>query len=264
MNARLLLIASPFLGAMFSANLYADSVAEADIIATVNGSPITIAERTEISKQLIAAGQETDDKRITRELVNLELLKQEAIKRELDNNPVVISQMKAIKTRLMANAAMTAISQDIKLSDEEIQMEYEQQIAGLDLKEFKASHILLKDETAANAVIEEVNGGADFAEVAKAKSTGPSGPNGGDLGWFNSKSMVPEFSAAVMSMKAGEVSSTAVKTQFGYHVIKLVDVREAPSPTLADVEAKVEEILIQKKLRVEIEKLRNSAEIIIK
>lgn len=264
MKVRLIQLASPLFCILFSANVLADTVAEADIIATVNGSPISIAERTAISKQLIAAGQAADDQRVTNELVNLELLKQEAIKRKLDTDPEVLSQLEAIKKRLMANAAMTAISDGIKLTDEEIKTEYEQQVAGLDLKEFKASHILLDDEAAANAVIEEIKGGADFAEVAKAKSTGPSGPNGGDLGWFNAKSMVPEFSAAVMGMQAGDVSATPTKTQFGYHVIQLVDVRESPKPVFEDVKAKLEEILVQKKLLAEIEKLRSSAEIVIK
>ncbi len=264
MNTRLLQLASPLIVAILSVNVNAESIPEADIIATVNGTPITIAERTAISKQLIAADQATDDKRVTSELVNLELLKQEAIKRKLDQDPAVVSQMKAIKTRLMANAAMVAISQDIELSDADIKTEYDQQIADLDLKEFKASHILLKDEVAAIAVIDELKTGADFAGVAKEKSTGPSGPNGGDLGWFNSKSMVPEFSAAVRTMQVGDISAKPVKTQFGYHVIKLMDTRESPAPKLEDIKGKIEEILIQKNLRTVIENLRKSADIVIK
>ena len=225
-----------------------NAVQDSDIIATVNGKPITIADRSNVARQLMARGQQADNARITEELVNLELMKQEALKRGLDKDPEVVAQIELLQTRIMANAAITALNDEIDISDEEIKAEYETQIAKLDLKEFKASHILLEDEDAAKAVIAEVNGGADFAEVAKEKSTGPSGPNGGDLGWFNAKSMVPEFSAAVATMKAGDVSAEPVKTQFGYHVIQLVDTREAEAPQMEQVRGEIEGILRQTKL----------------
>ncbi len=113
-------------------------------------------------------------------------------------------------------------------------------------------------------MIAEVSGGADFADVAKAKSTGPSGPNGGDLGWFNAKSMVPEFSAAVASMQPGDVSAAPVKTQFGYHVIKLMEVRDSEAPKMDQVRGEIEGMLTQGKLSEKIEELRSAAKIEIK
>ncbi len=263
-NRSLTMAACTLLALSVTAIQAEEKVSESDIIATVNGEPISIADRTIVSKQLLARGQGTDDARITQELVNLELLRQEAIKRKLDSDPEVLAQIELLKTRILANAAMAAIGKEIKISDEEIQKEYKKQVDGLNLQEFKASHILLKDEQSAKAVIAEVSGGADFAEVAKAKSTGPSGPNGGDLGWFNEKSMVPEFSAAVMKMNAGDISTEPVKTQFGYHVIKLMETRESPSPKLEDVKGEIQTILTQAGLSAEIEKLRKSAKIEIK
>ncbi len=241
-----------------------EKVNDADIIATVNGEPITIADRTSVSKQMLARGQPADNARITDELVNLELMKQEALKRGLEKDEEVMAQLDLLNTRVLANAAITALSKEVEITEEEIENEYKQQIAKLDLKEFKASHILLKDEETAKGVIEEVAGGADFAEVAKAKSTGPSGPNGGDLGWFNAKSMVAEFSDAVAAMKPGDVSKEPVKTQFGYHVIKLDETRESEAPKLEQVRGEIQGILTQTKLSAKIDELRKAAKIEIK
>jgi peptidyl-prolyl cis-trans isomerase C len=238
-----------------------ETAAQSDIIATVNGTTITVADRTLIAKQLIARGQQADDARITEELISLELMKQEAIKLGLDKAPETTAQLELLNTRVLANATIAALGKDIKIADDDIQKEYDQQMSKVDRKEFKASHILLKDEEAAKAVIEELKGGAEFAEVAKEKSTGPSGPNGGDLGWFNSKSMVPEFSAAVALLKAEEVSPEPVKTQFGYHVIKLIDTRDAEAPKLEQVKGEIQAMLTQKKLSEKIDALRSTATI---
>lgn len=251
--------------ATFSVNAFAESkIAEADIIATVNGQAISIEDRTRVTKQLMSRGQQVDEARVTEELVNLELMKQEAVKLGLESDPEVIAQLEILKTRILANAAINALTKDIKITDEDIKAEYDQQVAKIDAKEFKASHILLEDEATAIAVIAEIEGGADFATVAKEKSTGPSGPNGGDLGWFNAQSMVPEFSQAVGAMKKGDVSSAPVKTQFGYHVIKLDDTRDAEKPQLEQVRAEIEGILTQNQLAAKLEELRKGAEVVIK
>lgn len=251
--------------ATFSANALAESnIAEADIIATVNGQAISIEDRTRVTKQLMSRGQQVDEARVTEELVNLEVMKQEAVKLGLESNPEVTAQLEILKTRILANAAINALTKDIKITDEDVKAEYDQQVAKLDVKEFKASHILLEDEAAANAVIAEIEGGAEFATVAKEKSTGPSGPNGGDLGWFTAQSMVPEFSQAVGTMKKGDVSKTPVKTQFGYHVIKLDDTRDAEKPKMDQVRAEIEGILTQNKLAAKLEELRKAADIVIK
>lgn len=238
-----------------------DKADASPVIATVNGAEITAADRDLVSQQLIARGQQADEARITEELINLELMQQEAVKRKLDQSADVLAQLDMLRTRVLANAAITAIGDDIVLTDEEINAEYEQQVAKLDLQEFKASHILLEDEASAKAVIEELGKGADFAELAKEKSTGPSGPNGGDLGWFNAKSMVPEFSAAVAAMQPGDVSSEPVKTQFGYHVIKLMETRKSEAPQMDQVRGEIERILRQGKLAKKIDELRAAASI---
>ena len=98
-------------------------------------------------------------------------------------------------------------------------------------KEFKARHILVETQSEANSIVAELEGGANFAELAKTKSTGPSGPNGGDLGWFSPNQMVQPFSQAVAALEDGAFSKTPVQTQFGWHVILREDSREATPPT---------------------------------
>ena len=102
-------------------------------------------------------------------------------------------------------------------------------------EEIKARHILVEAEDTAKAIIEELKGGADFVELAKEKSTGPSGPNGGDLGWFTADVMVPEFSQAAMELKPGEITLAPVKTQFGYHVILVEDRRQQTPPSFEEM-----------------------------
>lgn len=235
-----------------------------DVIATVNGAEITRAELDNVASQLGARGQQIDQARLTDELINMELMHQEAVKRELNKDPEVQSQLQLLEKRVLANAAVGALNDEITVSEEDIKKEYDTQTSQMDLKEFKASHILLEDEAAAVAVIEELQGGADFAETAKSKSTGPSGPNGGDLGWFNGRSMVPEFSEAVAGMEKGDVSESPVKTQFGYHVIYLEDIRESEPPAMEQVRGEIEGMLKQKALAEKVDSLREAATIEIK
>jgi len=135
---------------------------------------------------------------------------------------------------LLSNGAVDAMI--AKGADPEaLQKAYDAQYGNVEPKaEYNASHILVETAETAQEVIQMINDGGDFAEVAKEKSTGPSGPNGGELGWFGEGVMVPEFQAAVLEMEAGTVSEP-VQTQFGWHVIKLNETREVPAPTLEEV-----------------------------
>lgn len=145
--------------------------------------------------------------------------------------------------------------------EEEIQAAYDKTYGSLEgATEYRASHILVETEEAATAIIEDLNAGADFAETAKEKSTGPSGVNGGDLGWFGEGAMVPAFEAAVVALEPGAVSAP-VQTQFGFHVIKLVETRAKPAPTLAEVRQELELSIQQQTVNELIEKLVSTSEI---
>jgi len=126
--------------------------------------------------------------------------------------------------------------------------------------EYNASHILVETAEEAQDVIKMISDGGDFAEVAKEKSTGPSGPNGGELGWFGEGVMVPEFQTAVLAMEAGSVSEP-VQTQFGWHVIKLNETREVPPPSLDDVRDELSQSIIQSQIEASIAAMRAGATI---
>ena len=128
------------------------------------------------------------------------------------------------------------------------------------VEEVHARHILVATEDEAKAVAEEIAAGADFAETAKARSTGPSGPRGGDLGWFAKGAMVPEFADAAFALKPGEVSAP-VQTQFGWHVIKLEDRRVKPAPTFEEMREELTQQLQTKAAEAAVLAARESAEV---
>lgn len=221
-------MASP-LAAQDSTNLSADTV-----VATVNGQDITlghmIAARATLPEQF--------DQAAPQDLYNgilQQLIQQTALAQRVDNLPPLVAltlenEERSLKAGEAVEAAMlTAIT------DEDIQAAYDAQFADAEpQEEYNASHILVETEEDAVAVKEEIEGGAEFAAVAREKSTGPSGPNGGELGWFGPGMMVPSFEAAVIALEVGEVSAP-IQTQFGWHVITLNDARKQSVPTLDDV-----------------------------
>ena len=139
---------------------------------------------------------------------------------------------------------------------------YKERIAGMPRQEqVRASHILLKTEAEAKKVIAELKGGADFAELARRKSTGPSGKSGGDLGFFGKSQMVPPFSKAAFAMNKGEVTPAPVKTQFGWHVIKVMNRRFSSAKSFEEMSDELRDQLTQETVDAIINKLRGKAEI---
>ncbi len=223
-------------------------------LVIVNGETITAVDRDTQAQQFVARGQQASDEQIVEELISLELMRQEAIKRGLDKTPQMDAEMKIMQARVLANALLTEHTASVDMSDESLRAEYDKQIAMADVKEYQASHILLEDEARAKEIIVELNDGADFAEAAKKYSTGPSGPNGGDLGWFDAGTMVPEFSQAVAELDTGKYSATPVKTDFGWHIIKLVDSRSKEAQPFESVKEQIRTM----KMRTEVEQFVRS------
>ncbi len=152
-----------------------------------------------------------------------------------------------------------------KITDADVQTRYDQLIKQFASgKEVKARHILVKKKEEAEAIIKELDGGADFVELAKTKSTGPSGPRGGDLGYFGKGQMVPAFETAAFALKKGEYSKEPVKSSFGYHVIKVEDEREKSPPPVAEVAPQLKILLAQEKLKALVAELKSKAKIEIK
>lgn len=147
------------------------------------------------------------------------------------------------------------------LAEGALQEAYDAQIGAAPAEEeINASHILVKTEEEAKALVEALTGGADFAELAKENSTGPSGPNGGQLGWFGKGQMVPAFEAAALALEVGTVSAP-VETQFGWHVIMLNEKREKPKPPMEAVEKQLLEQLQQQALEAKLQVIRDKATI---
>ncbi|MCY3995795.1 MAG: peptidylprolyl isomerase [Rhodobacter sp.] len=160
---------------------------------------------------------------------------------------------------LLAGEAVGELAETITVSPDEIEDAYETRYAGyVPSREFNAAHILLESRDDATEIVGELRGGADFAELAKARSIGPSGPNGGNLGWFGPGQMVPEFENAVAALQEGQVSDP-VQTQFGWHVIILNDIRETPVPTLDDAREQLRQEIWQRKLANDVQAIVDAA-----
>ena len=205
------------------------------VIATVNGKTITLGHMIAMRARLPQEYQSIPDPVLYSGILE-QLIQQLAIS---DAHPVDLSKGSELaleneRRSFQAGEALGEIGRDA-LSDEAVAQLYERLYANAaPVKEYNAAHILLETEEEAIAVKAEVEGGADFAEVAKARSTGPSGPNGGSLGWFSQGMMVETFEQAVVAMEPGQISDP-VQTQFGWHVIQLIEVRNQDVPALADV-----------------------------
>ena len=212
-----------------------DSVNADTVVATVNGTDITVGHML-----MVRAGLPDQYQQLPSDVLWTGILDQLVQQTALSQTPEAVETKRvtlALENERRAMLASEAIAStaEVEVSDEAIQTAYDAKYGTDNLgTEYNASHILVETEDEAKAIIEELNGGADFAEVAKEKSTGPSGPNGGALGWFGPGMMVEPFQVAVEGMEVGAISAP-VETQFGWHVIKLNETRTPEAPSLDSV-----------------------------
>ena len=240
---------------------------EGVVVATVNNSPITQDVLDVYASQRKAqAGnneQENSEEAVLNELISLELMRQDAVNKGLNKQPIVIAALDQQTRTALAGAAIKDFMASNPVSDEAAQALYDEQI-GVAGKEYNARHILVADEETANEVIKLLDSGSDFSELAKEKSTGPSGPSGGKLGWFGADQMVKPFSEATATLEKGAYTKTPVQTQFGWHVIILDDTRESTPPPFDDVKDRIKLLLANQQLQQYIESMKSSASIDIK
>ena len=205
---------------------------ENKILAKVNGTPITEKELENELRMLGQRAAEFDNPQgramMLEQLINRKLFLLDAIKSGYEFNPQFKEELQKLKEDLLANFAITKAVENVKVTDEDIKKFYEDnKDKMLNPEMVNASHILVDSEEKAKELLEEINSGKiTFEEAAKANSTCPSSQNGGNLGQFGKGQMVPEFDTAVFNMEVGEISGP-VKTQFGYHLIKLNSKTEA-------------------------------------
>lgn len=235
-------------------------VADAETIALVNGVPIT---RTDLFTYVGLEGTPdlagTED--ILGELINLELLRQQAVAEGIDREEETRIILRNIETNLLASQVIERRTQAMRFSEAEIQAEYDAQIGIHGSTEYRARHILVRTPELAADLITQLDAGADFTELAQAHSVDGTAPEGGDLGWFAPGQMVPRFSQAVTALEPGAYTPEPVATQFGWHVIQLTDTRPIEPPPLADVRPLIEEILQARQLRAYMDELRAGARI---
>ena len=242
-------------------NAQAEGHATADtVVATVNGQDITLGHMIVLRQRLPQQYQQLPPNvlfdGILDQLVQQTLLGQQVEALSTTSQIMIDNEDRALRAtqeiRRVVDAAMT---------DEAIQAAYEETFGNAEPEtEYNASHILVETEEEAAALVTELEGGADFAKLAKEKSTGPSGPRGGELGWFGTGAMVAPFEEAVVALEAGAISAP-VQTQFGWHVIKLNETRVKDAPPLEEVRAEIQETIQAQTVEARINELTESAEI---
>ncbi|MBT8131677.1 MAG: peptidylprolyl isomerase [Gammaproteobacteria bacterium] len=238
--------------------------ANAETVKTVNGTAIdsSVLNFYIRSRTNRPAAEATDEQRATLldELSDIYLLTTQKVADEIRKDPTVAAQLELQQRGVIAQAIATRFFTNTTISDEEISAEYAEQQALAPPLQFKARHILVATQGEANDLVGRLKDGADFAELAKSSSTGPSGPNGGDLGWFSPNQMVKPFSDAVATLEDGAYTTTPVQTQFGWHVILREESREAEAPPLDTVKNEIRQVLQQRKFQEYLEGLRASEE----
>lgn len=229
-----------------SAPVAAEGHASADtVVATVNGTDITLAHMIVLKQRLPAQYQSLPGEVLFEGILD-QLVQQTLLGESIEQlSPGSLASLENEERALKASEVIQTISEAV-VTEEAVEAAYQETyIDGGSASEFNAAHILVATEEEALAIIEELEGGADFATVAQEKSTGPSGPSGGDLGWFGLGQMVAPFEAAVVAMEPGAISAP-VQTQFGWHVIKLNDTRFPPLEAVrADLITQLRQVAIE-------------------
>jgi len=231
------------------------------VVATVNGTEVTLGHmimiRAALPEQLKQLGDDVLWEGILDQIIQQTVLVQ-AGPEDLTQRVAIALQNEERSLRA-AEQAQTVM--DAAVSEAAVTAAYAETYEGADRGvEFNASHILVETEEEAADIAKRAREGEDFAELAKAHSTGPSGPNGGELGWFGAGMMVPEFEGAVQEMGVGDISDP-VQTQFGWHVIKLNETRVAEAPAMEEVRKELEDAIKSNALEAALKELTDGAEI---
>ena len=243
----------------------APSAYAANSLATVNGKAIKQSIYDYIAKDAIARGQKVDGQvkqAITNKLIDSELVYQEAQKLGLDKQADYLAREELSRRELLTSMYLQDFVKKNPISESETKTAYEEYKKAYGDKEYSARHILVKTEGEAKDIIAQLDKGGDFAKIAKEKSLDPgSKEKGGDLGWFSPASMVKPFSDVAINLQKGSISTNPVQTQFGWHVIKLIDSRTAQPLPYDKVKDGIQKNLQQRNLEKMMAELRTKAKI---
>ena len=234
-------------------------------VAEVNGSVIYLDEVMQLAEQVPdeyrrqPLGNYFDQ--LVDELIDTRLAAKAGADAQLDSDPLIADAMAMAMRKVLAEAYL---AQELRnaVTEDEVRAAYDRFVADADSREeVRAAHILVPDAVKAEALIAELDAGADFAELAREHSTGPSGPNGGDLGYFPRGAMVPAFETAAFSMEVGSYSAFPVQTQFGFHILNVMDKRTGEAPAFDVMREQLAQTLTRQALVRQLELLRVGAEI---
>lgn len=232
------------------------------VVATVNGTEITLGELIVMRQRLAEQGQNMPADAATWQLMLDQLVQQAAVASSHDEqlDAADRANLELQRRAYLASAALEKIA-EVEPSSEDLTAAYEKYFGGAEPKtEYSAAHILVETEEEAKEIKAELDGGADFGTVAEDRSTGPSGPNKGDLGWFTADQMVPPFAEAVAKLEKGQISDP-VKTDFGWHVIQLNDTRTVEPPEMDEVREQLITQVRREKVEAEIKRLSDEAQV---
>jgi peptidyl-prolyl cis-trans isomerase C len=234
-------------------------------VAIVNGKAVPLARVEALAQQVARSGRQVTpemQQQIKDEVIAREIFIQEAQKMGLDTSEDFKTQMDLARQTILIRELFGNYQKTHAVTDEEIKAEYDKFASANSAKEYRARHILVEKEADAKAIIAQLKKGGKFDEIAKKSSKDPgSGAKGGDLDWAPAGNYVAEFSTALTALTKGKMTETPVKSQFGYHVIRLDDVRDAQLPKLEDVKPQVSQQLQQQKLAKYQDELRAKAKI---
>ena len=262
MKKKLLLVAAATLMAV--GTLSAQS-ALAQNIAIVNGKAVPKSRLDTLAQQVAKAGRPVTPEmqgQLRDEVIAREVFMQEAEKQGLSTNDEFKTQMELARQTILIRALFADYQQKNKVTDAELKGEYDKFVAANGGKEYKARHILVEKEADAKTIITNIKKGGKFEDIAKKQSKDPgSGANGGDLDWANPSSYVAEFTEAMLKLNKGQMSEVPVKTQFGFHIIRVDDIRTAQLPAFEELKPQIAQQIEQQRLAAYQQGLRDKAKI---
>ncbi len=257
----------PIQYAMLAAALTLATAAHAQggAVAKVNGVTIPQSRADILIREMTGQGRpDTPEMRdaIKQELINREIVAQEAVKKGLDKRPEVVTQISLQRQAVLINAYLQDYLKAHPVSDDDVKKEYERVKASAGGREYKVRHILVETEDEAKQIIAQLNKGASFEKLAgeKSKDQG-SKDRGGDLDWATPARYVPAFGQAIAKLKKGQLTDAPVQTQFGWHVIRLDDERPSKFPPLEEVKPQIEQQLRQQTVNKAFTDLRAKAKV---
>ncbi|MBK9520549.1 MAG: peptidylprolyl isomerase [Rhodocyclaceae bacterium] len=237
---------------------------KADVVATVNGKAIPKNRADALIAGQAAQGQPDSAelrKAVKEELVRREILTQESQKKGFDKKPEVQGQIDLARQGVLIGAYLNDYVRAHPVSEEMVKKEYENVRAQIGDKEYKVRHILVETEAEAKSIIDRLKKGEKFDELAKLSKDPGSKDKGGDLGWANKGAYVKPFTDAMVKLKKGELTDPPIKSDFGWHVIQLEDVRELKLPGFDEAKPQITQRLQQQMVQKHIEELRSKAKV---